>query len=523
MATQDPSFRPPAGVTADTSTRIDSLLFGSAAKCPTNTAIVDGKATLDYQTLAGYAAGFAADLTKSGVCRGETVAIFLDKTPEAVVALFGTWAAGAVVVPVNESLRSRQVAHILNHSGSRFLVSTVRRLSRLEPDSYKHLAIIEPTLRTGEWPIRAQSVDSAMCNEMQPATILYTSGSTGRPKGILISHANLLAGTGIVSRYLELRRDDRILSILPFSFGYGLNQLLTAVNVGATLVLIRSHMPAEICRAMGDNEITGCAAVPPLWIQLMSDVSPFRTMTFPKLRYITNSGGVFPVHLVRQYRKHLPQTRIYLMYGLSEAFRSTYLSPELVDERPDSIGKAIPETEILVVNENGDECAAGEVGELVHRGPTVAMGYWNDPDATARVFRPDTLPGGDPNQKVVFSGDLVKKDGDESLLYFVGRRDTMIKSQGYRISPEEIEEIILSSQLVTEVGVCGRPDPQSGAVVVAHVVPRDVQHFDTEAFMSYCQTEMPSYMQPRQVIVHDALPRTASGKIDRQGLKGLEW
>jgi acyl-CoA ligase (AMP-forming) (exosortase A-associated) len=498
--------------------RIESLLFASAVKYPAHTAIVDRKAAIDYETLSGYTAGFAADLARSGVSPGDRVAIFLDKTPEAVVALFGIWAAGAVVVPINDNLRSRQVAHILRDSGSRFLVSTARKLSFLVPDSYNDVATIEPVLRSGQWQIRVESVDSPMCDDIQPAVILYTSGSTGQPKGILASHANVLAGTRIVSRYLELRQDERILSILPFSFDYGLNQLLTSVSVGATLVLIRSHLPADICRAMVENEITGCAAVPPLWIQLMSDASPFRTMQFPRLRYVTNSGGVFPVDLVKQYRRHLPWTRIYLMYGLSEAFRSAYLPPELVDERPDSMGRAIPETEIFILSESGHECTAGEVGELVHRGPTVAMGYWNDPDATARVFRPDTLPGGNPNQKVVFSGDLVRKD-ENGLLYFVGRRDKMIKSQGYRISPEEVEEIIFASQLVSEVAVCGRPDPQSGAVVIANIVPREVPPFDMQALISYCQREMPSYMQPREIVLHDAFPRTASGKIDRRSLE----
>ena len=501
-----------------TSNRVESLLFASGAMYPANIATIDGRASVDYQTLCGHAAGFATDLVNSGVSRGDRVAIFLDKTLESVVALFGTWAAGAVVVAVNESLRSRQVAHILHDSGSRFLVSTARKLSRLESGAYKHVDIIEPVLRAPGWPINAPSVGISTGNDTQLAIILYTSGSTGWPKGILTSHANLLAGTRIVSRYLELQRDERILSILPFSFDYGLNQLLTAVSAGAALVLLRSHLPADICRALAVHEITGCAAVPPLWTQLMSDFSPFRTMMFPKLRYITNSGGVFPTDLVSQYRKHLPQARIYLMYGLSEAFRSTYLPPELIDARPGSIGKAIPETEIFVANQYGNECAAGEVGELVHRGPTVAMGYWNDPDATALVFRPDTLPGGNVNRNVVFSGDLVKKDED-GFLYFVGRADKMIKSQGYRISPEEIEDLIRSSQLVSQVVVCGKADPQSGAVIVAHVVPRAAQPFNKQALISYCQREMPSYMQPRQIVVHQQLPRTASGKIDRRSLE----
>lgn len=496
--------------------RIESLLFASAGTYRASTAIVDGSRAVDYETLAGYVAGFAAGLAKSGVSSNDRVAIFLDKTLESVVALFGIWSAGAIAVPINESLRTRQVGYILDHSGSRFLVSTERKLARIEPTSFDGVVILEVALRTGELP--TWSADPFESSNPEPAIILYTSGSTGRPKGILVSHANLLAGTRIVSAYLELQHDERILSVLPFSFDYGLNQLLTAVSLGATLVLLRSHMPADVCRALVDHEITGCAGVPPLWIQLMSDVSPFRTLECPRLRYITNSGGAFPPDLVRQYRRYIPHTRIYLMYGLSEAFRSTYLSPALVDERPDTIGKPIPETEVLVVDDNGDECVPGQVGELVHRGPTVAMGYWNDLDSTARVFRPDTLRGGNPSRHVVCSGDLVSRDAD-GFLYFVGRRDKMIKSQGYRISPEEVEEIILASHLVSEVAVCGRSDRLSGAVIVAHVVPKQSEPFDKQALISFCQREMPSYMQPRVIVVHDALPRTASGKIDRHSLE----
>ena len=494
---------------------IESLLLAAARAWPSKTALVDGTIAVPYGDLSHYVIGFAHELTGSGVLPGDRVAIWLDKTIESVVALFGAWVSGAVVVSVNEGLRSRQIAHILDHSGATFLVSTPRKLSRVDGDCYREVTVIEPALRPSSRPLGRPSCSA---DPAEPAIILYTSGSTGRPKGILVSHANLLAGARIVTRYLGLQHDERILSVLPFSFDYGLNQLLTTVGVGATLVLTRSHFPAEICRVMADQEITGCAGVPPFWIQLISGHSPLATMRFPRLRYITNSGGTFPVALVKQYRRLLPHTRIFLMYGLSEAFRSTYLPPDQIGTRPDSMGKAIPETELFVVNEDGGESRPGETGELVHRGPTVALGYWNDPEATSRVFRPDTLPGGNPDQRVVFSGDLVRKD-EEGFFYFVGRRDKMIKSQGYRISPEEVEEVLLSCPLVSEAAVCGRPDQERGAAIVAHVVPADLRSFDAQALVSFCQQEMPTYMQPRDIVVHESLPRTASGKIDRQSLQ----
>jgi acyl-CoA synthetase (AMP-forming)/AMP-acid ligase II len=259
------------------------------------------------------------------------------------------------------------------------------------------------------------------------------------------------------------------------------------------------------------------AAVPPLWIQLMQGYSPFSKLSFPKLRYITNSGGVFPVDLIRRYRSVLPDTRIYLMYGLSEAFRSTYLLPDEIDLRPSSMGKAIPDTDIFVVKENGTECAPGEIGELVHRGPTVALGYWNDPEATAAVFRRNPFASTDSQERVVYSGDLVRKDED-GYLYFVGRWDQLIKSQGYRVSPEEIEEVILTSGMIREAAACGEPDPVSGTVIVVHVVPKDRDTFTARELLSYCQREMPSYMVPRLVHLHDSLPRTTSGKLDRKAL-----
>jgi acyl-CoA synthetase (AMP-forming)/AMP-acid ligase II len=297
-----------------------------------------------------------------------------------------------------------------------------------------------------------------------------------------------------------------------------LNQLLTSVGKGATLFLQRSHFPPDICRALQKHQITAMAAVPPLWIQLMQGYSPFPTMPFPSLRYITNSGGVFPVELVRRYRAQLPHTRIVLMYGLSEAFRSAYLPPDQIDLRPGSMGRAIPETDLYVLDEEGRECAPGQVGELVHRGPTVALGYWEDPEATRGVFRPNPLTPGNSDERVVYSGDLVKKD-EEGYLYFVSRRDQMIKSQGFRVSPEEVEEGIFASGMVSEAAVCGEPDPVSGAIIIAHVVPKDRDAFNTRELLSYCQREMPSYMVPRMVHLHDALPRTTSGKLDRKALK----
>ena len=506
--------RMPVGSATKTYARIEEALFEQAQIIRAKEAVVDGE-SYTYEFLAARVRINAAMLADKGLKPGDRAAVYLDKTIDAVIALYSVWAAGGVLVPVNETLRSRQVQHILRHSGSMILISHARKLSQLHADLLEEIAVHSIDMRAEEAGTRSSF--QPMNGGVEAAAILYTSGSTGLPKGILLSHDNLLAGTRIVSEYLMIQEDERIISILPFSFDYGLNQLLTSVYRGATLVLQRSHFPPDICRTLQAQDVTAMAAVPSLWIQLMQDHSPFSRMAFPKLRYITNSGGVFPPDLVRRYHARLPGARIYLMYGLSEAFRSTYLPPEQIPLRPHSMGKAIPETDIYVVNEAGQECPPGEVGELVHRGPTVALGYWQDPEATSAVFRRMASMPQATDECVVFSGDLVRKD-DEGYLYFVGRRDQLIKSSGYRVSPEEVEVVILSSGMVHEVGVCGRHDPVSGTSIVAHVVPRASGGFSTEDLLGYCRREMPAYMVPKQVHAHASLPRTTTGKIDRKAL-----
>ena len=492
--------------------RIEDPLLEQSNRSPRKQAVVEGDRSCSYAELAARAQGLAARLRGKGLEAGDRVAIFLDKTTSSVVALYGTWLAGGVAVPVNEGLRTRQVEHIVRHSGSGLLISDARKLARVDQSAVAGAGVLEVD---GDVDDRGWK-PLAHPGGREPAAILYTSGSTGQPKGIVVSHDNLLAGARIVVRYLDIQEEERIISILPFSFDYGLNQLLTAVATGATLFLQRSHFPADIHRSLAQHAITGVAGVPLLWIQLLTSGSPLSQAELPHLRYITNSGGAFPAELVACCRRGLPATRLYLMYGLSEAFRSTYLAPNEVERRPGSIGRAVPETEIRVLSESGAECRPGEVGELVHRGPTVALGYWRDREATAAVFRENpSTPGS--GERVVYSGDLVRRDED-GFLYFVGRRDQLIKCQGYRVSPDEVEDAIYASGLVAEVVVHGVPDTVAGQAIIADVVPRDRTAFSEQELLAYCRREMPSYMVPRATHVHAALPRTASGKIDRKSL-----
>jgi amino acid adenylation domain-containing protein len=496
------------------SERIESALYRRAMQTPGNCALVDGARRVTFAELAAAAASTAHRLMRAGVHPGDRVALYLDKSIEAVVAFYGIWSAGAVAVPVHHSLKSAQVRRILRDSGSVLIVSESARLRALDPGSLGATAPFE-----AHSPIETPAADrlsEGPSGKQTSALILYTSGSTGQSKGILISHGNLVAGTRIVAAALGINATDRLLSVLPFSFDYGLNQLLTTVRQGATLVLQRSSHPADICHTLQDECITGLAGVPVLWAQLMQRQSPFASLAFPRLRYITNSGGAFPLTLLARYRREFPAVSVFLMYGLSEAFRSTILPAEEVDRFPDSMGKAIAETELLVINEAGEPCAAGETGQLVHVGPTVAMGYWNDPQRTDLVFRPHPFDARSP-QRAVYSGDLVRRDTGGHL-FFVGRNDQMMKIHGFRVSPDEVEEIVHGSGLVAEVVARGEPDDLVGTQLVIDVVPNHAGRFDVQPLVAYCRREMPRYMIPHQVYVHDRLPRTPSGKIDRAGL-----
>ncbi|MHA1113822.1 MAG: acyl-CoA ligase (AMP-forming), exosortase A system-associated, partial [Alphaproteobacteria bacterium] len=346
------------------------------------------------------------------------------------------------------------------------------------------------------------------------AAILYTSGSTGPPKGVMLSHRNLVTGAASVVSYLENRPDDRLLCVLPFSFDYGLSQLTTAFNAGACAVLLNYLMPRDVIAAVAREGITGLACVPPLWIQLAELDWPEAARQ--SLRYITNSGGAMPRPILAALRNRLPETSVFLMYGLTEAFRSTYLPPSEIDRRPDSIGKAIPNAEVLVVREDGEPCAPGEPGELVHGGPLAALGYWNDPARTAERFRP--MPGANA-EIAVWSGDTVRADAD-GFLYFVGRRDDMIKTSGYRISPTEVEDVIYASGLVGEAVVIGVPHPVLGQGVVAVATAPAGGDLDEDALLAFCRRELPAFMTPRAIVERAALPRNANGKIERRRLAG---
>ncbi len=500
-------------------------------------ALTHGDATLTYADLAQTIDLAAAAFASLGLRRGARVGIWLEKRLETVAAIFGVARGGGVFVPMNPLLKAEQVAYILHDCNVETLITNAPRAAGLAnwlpccPD-LKHLVVVGPeggpSGLTGVsivgWDALLGNVPSGVPSshviDVDMAGILYTSGSTGKPKGVVLSHRNIVEGARSVSAYLENTPDDRLLAVLPLSFDYGLSQLTTAFLVGAKVVLHNYLLAQDVIRALVRERITGLAAVPPLWIQLAALDWP--ASIDEHLRYFTNSGGAMPTATLAELRKRVPRAKPYLMYGLTEAFRSTYLPPEEVDRRPTSMGKAIPNAEILVVREDGSECAPGEPGELVHRGALVSMGYWNDPEKTAERFRP--LPGQRKElvltEVVVWSGDTVRKD-EEGFLYFVSRRDEMIKTSGYRVSPTEIEEVVYRSGLVAEVAAFGVEHPALGQAIVLVAQPAEGRAADTKGLIDACKAQLPAFMVPAQVDwLMSPLPRNANGKIDRKTLAG---
>lgn len=478
-------------------------------------ALVLREGVLSWKDLRTRVSRLAAWLAHEVPEKGARVATWSAKGELACLMPLAAARAGLVHVPINPLLKHAQAAHILADSGAALLIGTSARIGTLAahevPASCRVLEeaeVLELAQRLGgALPPSAADPDAL-------AAILYTSGSTGLPKGVMLSHANMWLGAESVSGYLALAPDDRTLAVLPLSFDYGQNQLLSTWFVGACVIPLEYLVPRDVMKAVERHGVTTLAAVPPLWVQLCELVWPPETAA--KLRRLTNSGGALTVDLVRRLRALFPSASLFPMYGLTEAFRSTYLDPSLVDTHPTSMGKAILHAEILVIDESGDVAADGMEGELVHCGPLVAQGYWRDPQRTAERFRPAPAAsryGG----TAVWSGDRVRRDS-EGLLYFVGRRDAMIKTAGNRVSPQEVEEAALATGLVAEAVALGVADARLGQVI--HLVVRAApgQQDAGEELPRRLMQELPNFMQPKVIHWREAMPVGPNGKIDRTGL-----
>ena len=519
---------------------LHQLVMAAADREPDAAALAAQGRETTYGDLAAQVERFAGAAVAAGLGRSERVAVYLDKRSEFVISVFGTAAAGGTFVPVNPLLKADQVAYILADCNVRVLITSRDRHETLRtalarcPDLTTVVLVDGVDEANGtpaashrmlDWTgFLAGSAPPHRVIDTDMTAILYTSGSTGNPKGVVLSHRNMVAGAKSVASYLENRPGDRLLAVLPLSFDAGFSQLTTAFATGATTVLMNYLLPRDVLNALSAERITGLTAVPPLWIQLAA--LPWPASITSHLRYFANTGGRMPRATLDALRAHLPSTRPFLMYGLTEAFRSTYLPPEEVDRRPDSIGRAIPNAEILVLREDGSTCGPDEPGELVHRGALVGLGYWNDPAKTAERYKPlpraadGSTSGLVLPEIAVFSGDNVRRDA-EGFLYFIGRRDEMIKTSGYRVSPTEIEEALHATGLLAEIAAFGVEHPVLGQAIVVIAMANDTVEgsVDVTRIKRASQKALPAWMQPAVIELRTAsLPRNPNGKIDRKTL-----
>ncbi|HEU0043596.1 acyl-CoA ligase (AMP-forming), exosortase A system-associated [Sphingomonas sp.] len=516
---------------------LDHVLRGAAD----DVALIDREGTMTFAQGEAAVGAMAAWLA-ARLAPGDRVATWLPKTRVACLMPLAAARAGLVHVPVNPALRRAQVAHILGDSGAGLVVTQDARAATMEAgDVPTGCSVVDEAQLPPPWGrgsrsdalARARDASEDVATEPPPlrgwmegqgcmakssadpaslAAILYTSGSTGRPKGVMLSHANLWLGAVSVAHYLQLTPADRVLAVLPLSFDYGQSQLLSTWYAGASVAPLDYMTPRDVVKAVDRYEATTLAGVPPLWVQLLEAEWP--TATAARLRRLTNTGGALTPRLVRSLRSRFPQADLFAMYGLTEAFRSTYLPPALIDANPESIGTAIPFAEVMVVRADGERAGAGEPGELVHAGPLVAQGYWQDAERTAQRFRPApawSASGG----LAAWSGDTVVAGADR-LIRFVGRDDEMIKSAGNRISPQEIEEAVLAGGEVREAVALGVPDERLGQAVVVVVTGDAAREVDLRARL---RTELPSYQQPQRYEWREALPRNANGKLDRAAIR----
>jgi amino acid adenylation domain-containing protein len=508
--------------------RVEQLLQQSADKFGAKVAVVAGESRLSYAQLDETASRLANALVRHGVRRDDRVVIFLENSAEAVVALFATLKAGATFSIVNATTKADKLAFLLNNcrptavvtqqsllavaaqaiDRAPSVVTTVVTAGNGRPDVRGGLAYREALDSSPTGPVDHGGIDIDL------AMIIYTSGSTGSPKGVMMTHQNVLTACSSINSYLGNTHDDVILNVLPLSFDYGLYQVLLSCQVGATVVLEKSFAyPKLVLEKMIQERVTGLPLVPTMAALLLQ----MRSLTpgmFPHLRYLTNTAAALPPAHIERLQALFPGATLFSMYGLTECKRCTYLPPEQLKVRPGSVGKAIPNTEAYVLNEHGQIAKPGEVGELVIRGGHVMKGYWEDPQATARVLR----PGPRPWELVLHTGDLFRTD-EEGYLYFVGRTDDVIKTRGEKVSPKEVENVLYALEGVREAAVVGVPDPILGAAIKAVVVPARPGCLSEQEVLAHCSRHLESFMVPRYVELRDELPKTETGKIRRRGIQ----
>jgi amino acid adenylation domain-containing protein len=501
-------------------TLLHDYLFDSAARFPDKLALVCGDHRVTYGELATRATALAATLVAHGVERGDRVVVFGDNTVETVVAFWGVLAANAVVSIVNPLTKTDKLAYLLNDCRARVLI-TDSHLARVYTPALAQAPHTKTVIVSGDhgehiaWKdaIAQGALPHRRCIDVDLASIIYTSGSTGEPKGVMLTHRNMLTACASISEYLRIADDEVILGVLPLAFDYGLYQMIMAFASGARLVLERSFaFPPQVLKRVVEEKVTGFPGVPTIFA-VLAGMSTLSQYDFSAIRYVTNTAAALPVKHITMLRGLFPQARIYSMYGLTECKRCTYLPPEDIDRKPESVGIAIPNTELWLVDEHDNRLGPNQVGQLVIRGATVMKGYWEKPESTAKKLRPGPIPG----EQVLYTGDLCRLD-EEGYLYFVGRMDDIIKSRGEKVAPKEVEAAIVNIPGVREAAVIGIPDELLGQAVKAFVVLDPGATLDAKTIQKGCQATLENFMVPKVIEIVDELPRTTTGKIKKSGL-----
>jgi long-chain acyl-CoA synthetase len=503
---------------------LDDDLRTAARHFADRTALVAGDRRLSYAELDRAVDGMAAGLRDLGVRRGDRVAVVLPNGAETAIAIYGILRAGAAFTPLNPTAKEDKLAHLLSHSGSVAAVCESANAAMVDAAAARALALAHVVV-VGERRGGTPSFEDLAAHEPAPgprpldvdlASIIYTSGSTGTPKGVTFLHRNMHFVAGSIVEYLGLTSDDRILCVLPLSHTYGLYHLIMSVRLGARLVLERGvTFPGRIVEALEREAVTVLPGVPTVW-QVLIGLQGLAERELTDLRVLTNAGAALSVARVEAVRRVFPGAALFSMYGQTECKRVCYLPPGELDARPDSVGVAIPGTEVWIEDEEGREVPAGEVGELIVRGDHVMQGYWDDPVATARKLRPGRWPG----DRVLRSGDLFRRDPD-GYLYFVGRSDDIIKCRGEKVAPKEVEEVLYLVPGVREAAVVGVDDELLGQAVVAHVSAEPGCELDPRELRRHCAQRLEDYMVPKRVVVHDELPKNDNGKLDKLALAAI--
>jgi len=516
---------------------VHNFLENSAARFPDKTALICDNKRLTYRQLNEAADQLAAALIARGIKRQDRVVIFLENSIESVVSLYGILKAGAVFVMLNPGMKAGKINFILKDSGARAIITHVVKESIFKEalsdvPEMEHMiwcgnkASFEPMAAvTSEetWDSIFSKAHTAPPRlgykiiDIDLATIIYTSGSTGEPKGVVSAHCNVVAAATSITTYLENKTDDIVLNTLPLSFDYGLYQSFMVPLFGGTLVLEKSFIfPIKTIELLVKEKVTGFPIVPTM-AAILSQMDTLSKFDLSSLRYITNTAAALHVSYIKKLQSQFPGVTIFSMYGLTECKRTLFLPPEELNRRPTSVGIAIPNEEVFVLDDEGKELGPGEIGELVVRGSNVMQGYWNRPEETAKTFRPGRYRG----EVFLHTGDLFKKD-EEGFLYFVGRKDDMIKTKGERVSPKEIENSLCSIQGVVEAAVLGVPDDILGQAVKAYIVTEKGVTLTSDQIMKYISNNLEPFMVPKYVVFRETLPKNPSGKIDKKVLKAEE-